>query len=293
MGTSSTAAPKPFNKRAAADPLSFTARHSQLEPSRQRPDSMTAEPCRLLPPRRGPTQSLTRRRCRWRPTVGHARRSTSPQAIGQSAGRVRRGAAEPLGVAPQSSPRVCSPQGPLVSIRRPALGQHAGPHSAGVPEHPAGQRGRTHGVAASDVPRAAPRTQADSFARPLRRREERIDRPARVRMRSRKPWVLARRLLLGWNVRLDTTYSVHVGLARWGNPGEVLLRQTRRPPPDAGACGRRHAAAADDCDPLRYNATRPPGQTGPRGFCHEESIGKTNKDFTPAPWGGGDTPPPR
>ena len=29
-------------------------------------------------------------------------------------------------------------------------------------------------------------------------------RPARVRMRSRKPWVFARRRLFGWNVRLLT-----------------------------------------------------------------------------------------
>ncbi len=44
--------------------------------------------------------------------------------------------------------------------------------------------------------------QADSSARPLRRRAARMARPARVRMRSRNPWVLARRRLLGWKVRL-------------------------------------------------------------------------------------------
>jgi len=32
-----------------------------------------------------------------------------------------------------------------------------------------------------------------------------IARPARVRIRSRKPWVFARRRLLGWNVRLLTS----------------------------------------------------------------------------------------
>ena len=46
--------------------------------------------------------------------------------------------------------------------------------------------------------------QAESSARPLRRRPARIARPARVRIRSRKPWVLARRRLFGWKVRLDT-----------------------------------------------------------------------------------------
>lgn len=47
-------------------------------------------------------------------------------------------------------------------------------------------------------------TQADSSARPLRRRAERMERPARVLMRARKPWVRARRRLLGWYVRLLT-----------------------------------------------------------------------------------------
>jgi hypothetical protein len=51
------------------------------------------------------------------------------------------------------------------------------------------------------------RGQAESSARPLRRRAERIARPARVRIRRRKPWVFARRRLFGWNVRLVTRVS--------------------------------------------------------------------------------------
>ena len=43
--------------------------------------------------------------------------------------------------------------------------------------------------------------QADRRARPLRRRERRTFRPARVAMRWRKPCFLARRRLLGWKVR--------------------------------------------------------------------------------------------
>src|SRR5699024_8357762 len=43
---------------------------------------------------------------------------------------------------------------------------------------------------------------AESFVRPLRRRAAMIDRPARVRMRRRKPWTFARRRLFGWNVLL-------------------------------------------------------------------------------------------
>ncbi len=44
--------------------------------------------------------------------------------------------------------------------------------------------------------------QAESSVRPLARRAERMPRPARVRMRARKPCFLARRRLLGWKVRL-------------------------------------------------------------------------------------------
>jgi len=38
-------------------------------------------------------------------------------------------------------------------------------------------------------------------SRPLRRRAAKMALPARVRMRSLKPWVLARRRLFGWKVR--------------------------------------------------------------------------------------------
>ncbi len=43
---------------------------------------------------------------------------------------------------------------------------------------------------------------ADSSVRPLRRRAPRMARPARVRMRRRKPWTFARRRLFGWKVLL-------------------------------------------------------------------------------------------
>lgn len=39
---------------------------------------------------------------------------------------------------------------------------------------------------------------AEMRARPLARRAETMARPALVRMRSRKPWVFARRRLFGW-----------------------------------------------------------------------------------------------
>jgi len=50
--------------------------------------------------------------------------------------------------------------------------------------------------------RSIDQAHADRRARPLRRRAEMMARPARVRIRRRKPWVRLRRRLLGWNVRL-------------------------------------------------------------------------------------------
>lgn len=67
-----------------------------------------------------------------------------------------------------------------------------GPSSTyGRPLVPGAARGTGH-------ERAATGRQTVSSARPLRRRAARMARPARVRMRSRKPWVFARRRLFGW-----------------------------------------------------------------------------------------------
>lgn len=59
---------------------------------------------------------------------------------------------------------------------------------------------RTRARAGSTSSRRA--DQAESRSRPLRRRAATMARPARVRMRSRNPWVRARRRLFGWKVRL-------------------------------------------------------------------------------------------
>jgi hypothetical protein len=53
---------------------------------------------------------------------------------------------------------------------------------------------------------------AESSVRPLRRRAARIDRPARVRMRRRKPCTFARRRLFGWKVLLLIAVSPLVQL---------------------------------------------------------------------------------
>jgi hypothetical protein len=75
---------------------------------------------------------------------------------------------------------------------------HAGPTCADPGAH--GQRE----LRAPAHPGLRRQDQALSLSRPLRLRAARTARPARVRMRSRKPCVLARRRLFGWNVRLLT-----------------------------------------------------------------------------------------
>jgi hypothetical protein len=82
--------------------------------------------------------------------------------------------------------------------------------------------------------------QADSSTRPLRRRAERMARPARVRMRVRKPCVRLRRRLLGWNVRLLT------GLSRCSVSSHAL---------------RRTGTAADVSDPPTLRGQSQPEQT--------------------------------
>ena len=109
-------------------------------------------------------------------------------------------------------------------------------------------RGGEVGPAAHAVVRRQHEGQAARRARPLRRREERIERPARVRMRSRNPWVLARRRLLGWNVRFDTRTP------RSGQSGD--------------GAGTRVGAAptGQTCSALRYNGGAGSGQTGIDGL---------------------------
>ena len=51
-----------------------------------------------------------------------------------------------------------------------------------------------------------------SFLRPMARRREITARPSAVFMRVRKPWVVARRRLFGWKVRLGILVSYDGGL---------------------------------------------------------------------------------
>jgi hypothetical protein len=85
--------------------------------------------------------------------------------------------------------------------------------------------------------------QAERRVRPLERRAARMARPARVRIRRRKPWVLARRRLFGWNVRLLTRGLLDL---RSGSAGGRLVGRGRgadRPVPGGNA-----AAVVDATD---------------------------------------------
>lgn len=74
--------------------------------------------------------------------------------------------------------------------------------------------------------RAAPwARQAESLRRPLERRFAMMERPARVAMRERKPWVFARRRVLGWKVRL----LIAVSDDRWTSGVRCSGRWLRSP----------------------------------------------------------------
>lgn len=80
--------------------------------------------------------------------------------------------------------------------------QHSGPSAP-----PLGGDARKR-AALSDAP-----DQAESLWRPLARRDFKMSRPARVLIRWRKPCFLARRRLLGWNVRFTQLSSSHPTVA--------------------------------------------------------------------------------
>ena len=155
-------------------------------------------PGRAAPaPRRNPAAAGPRaRRARGGPGVGGdaARRPRPDPSRRPPRPAVR---ADPAQSAPRSSPT--------------ALGGRAGWSRAPATAGAAGVR-----VAAR---------QTDRRARPLLRRDDRMDRPARVRMRSRKPCFLCRRRLFGWYVRF-----IWVFLPKPSTPGERGIGPHRQPP---------------------------------------------------------------
>lgn len=63
--------------------------------------------------------------------------------------------------------------------------------------------------------------------RPLRRRLATISRPARVRIRSRKPCTRARRRLFGWKVRLPLATAFSSFVSRSKSPGHPSVKSSR------------------------------------------------------------------
>ena len=122
--------------------------------------------------------------------------------------------------------------GRFLPVRRVIADQqvtyHAGPARSGPGAH--GQRE----LGAVAHPGLGRQDQALSWSRPLRLRAARMARPARVRMRSRKPCVLARRRLFGWNVRLLT-----------GTPGQ------------GSCCGHARTARSSRIHPRLPSGTPP------------------------------------
>ncbi len=96
---------------------------------------------------------------------------------------------------------------------------------------------------------ADPSDQADSRARPLWRRARTIARPARVRMRSRKPCRLARLRLLGWYVRFTFCLLEHAASSQSqrGLRRDVELVRVARTRHAALRCADNARAPSLDC----------------------------------------------
>ena len=121
-----------------------------------------------------------------------------------------------------------------------------------------------------------------------------IARPARVRIRSRKPWVLDRRRLFGWNVRLLTRYS-HYNDVGGRAPGHEHARGAdgdgrSRTPVAPGSCSEPGRTAACTAGPAADSAqhsrgtTTPGGRPDPTGQAPPQgprTAGPTRRDVPP------------
>src|SRR3954463_7933696 len=90
-----------------------------------------------------------------------------------------------------------------------------------------------------------------------------IARPARVRIRSRKPWVLDRRRLFGWNVRLLTRYS-------YDTTSAVA-------PPPAGGAARGAGGAGANAAPVDPREAGHCGWTRPVRGRHRRAEGAATR----------------
>ena len=108
--------------------------------------------------------------------------------------------------------------------------------------------------------------------RPLARRAERIARPARVRIRSRKPCFLWRRRLFGWKVRLLTRgSSAAVGLSLRRLSSGVGLGAMSR----IEGRVRSPAAGAHPCSPGPHGAHPYGKRSGTRWRAHGFAVDAT------------------
>src|SRR5262249_38685376 len=116
-------------------------------------------------------------------------------------------------------------------------------------------------AAVADAPR-----QADSLWRPFSRRERRTARPPRGDMRCREPWRLARRRVVGWDVRLTVFLLDHE--ASWP-PADGASRAGSGAATHSGErLGRPASAAATNGSPVvasrQARGWPVPGATGHR-----------------------------
>ncbi len=116
----------------------------------------------------------------------------------------------------RSADNLTRPAPPAAKPHREVLGVVPAGDIAGS-RHREGDRRSLTPVGPRPAISLSARNQTASCSRPLRRRAARTARPARVRIRSRKPCTFARRRLFGWNVRLLTGTP--------GRSGNTVLNQ--------------------------------------------------------------------
>jgi hypothetical protein len=163
---------------------------------------------------RRPDQRRVQRNSRRRTAEGPGRRCRCRQA-GTPAGRgVGRAVAGSPGAEPRCHRPTCRRSSrraaPPASTRAAGAARTGGcgrgrPNARPTRNRSSDASGWWAGARREERLRLSRAAQADSSLRPLRRRAETIARPARVRIRSRKPCVFARRRLFGWKVRLLTS----------------------------------------------------------------------------------------
>lgn len=167
---------------------------------------------------------------------------------------------------------------------------HVGPNSAYTATNGTAEiAGPRHPVLSWEhSPRLPGCDQAVSERRPLPRREDTMARPARVRIRSRKPCTRARRRLFGWKVRLPlaTAVSPHYIWRQTTPTGSLRSDQSRQVAfsklrasrsltgavPGMGSRSQPYRPWAGDCS----RVLRPVRRVKPR----RRDLGKRKKSLT-------------